>query len=449
MIRKVSENIQLYNKLLENLILPIGDKINNSHFVRALKDWRKIQQLSEEDLKSLQSQNLLKLLKHAKENIPYYYESSITFEKDPKKLLAQFPIMRKSDIHLNLDRLINGKKEDLVSYSSSGSSGIQGTVYMDKEEQSIIRAIQVLWWEWSGYYIGKPFLQTGMTPKRGILKSIKDVIFRTRYYVAFGLSDDSIRTVIEKQQNKYNFHLGGYASSLYLLAKTAADNKLSVKFDGVISWGDKMFDHYRKCIEETFDSKVFDTYACNEGIMIAAQYDLDYYYIMSPHVYIEIIDENGDELPDGELGFVLVTRLDGFSMPLIRYYNGDLAIKLPVSEYPKNRKLNFPLLKKIVGRDTDIVRTNSGKYMIVHFFTGIFEFYPEIKQFRIIQKQLSGIIVEYISGPGFQEKTLSEIKDKILLYLQEEFEIYFKRVDFIPPTKSGKPQIIQSFLKGS
>lgn len=438
--------MRLYNKFLENLILPLGDRINNSHFIQDLKYWRNVQQMNEKELNVLQSHNLLTLLRHAIENIPFYQNCSIKIENDPKLFLTQFPIMRKNDIRLNLESLILGTKEDLISYSSSGSSGIQGTVYMNKKEQSVIRAIQVLWWEWAGFYIGKPILQTGMTPKRGVLKTIKDLLFRTRYYVAFGLSNESIRKVIENQKNELNFHLGGYASSLYLLAKTASKSNIDIKFDGVISWGDKMFAHYRKCIEETFKTRVFDTYACNEGFMIAAQYDLEFYYIMSPHVYVEIIDENGNELPDGELGFVVVTRLDGFSMPLIRYYNGDLAIKVPLSEYPPNRKLNFPLLKKIVGRDTDIVRTKSGKFMIVHFFTGIFEFYPEIEQFRVIQKELSGIIVEYIPGSSFKMAVLKEIEIKILEFLKEDFNIVFNNVEYIPPTKSGKPQIIQSYL---
>ena len=58
---------------------------------------------------------------------------------------------------------------------------------------------------------------------------------------------------------------------------------------------------------------------CREGSM----------HIMSPHVYIEILDDDGNRLPAGQLGKVVVTRLDAFAMPLVRYYLGDLAILAP------------------------------------------------------------------------------------------------------------------------
>lgn len=436
-----------YNRILEQIFLPLGDLINGSSFRKELDKWRRLQFLSEEQLDEAQHKNLSDLLNHATHNIPYYRDlNHARNEKDPTSWLKSFPILNKKLVKENTDRLVFKDKSKLLKYSSSGSSGIQGTVYMNKQEQSIIRAILILWWEWSGYYIGKPFFQTGMTPTRGLLKGLKDFLFRTKYYVAFGIDEDYTTEMLKKQLGKKNFHLGGYASSLYLLAKIAAQKGLSVEFDAAISWGDKMFPHYRKVIEDQFKAKVFDTYACNEGVMIAAQFDLQYYYIMSPHVFLEIVDKDGLEVPDGELGRVLVTRLDGFSMPLIRYEIGDLAVKLKKEKYPTNRKLNFPLLESIIGRDTDIVRTPTGKFMIVHYFTGIFEFYPDIKQFRVIQESIQGIMIEYIPESNFHQSTLKKIELELRKYIEPEFLIEFKQVDFIPATKSGKPQIIESYL---
>ena len=207
-----------------------------------------------------------------------------------------------------------------------------------------------------------------------------------------------------------------------------------------------MFPHYRKLIEEIFSTKVYDSYGCTEGLMMAAQKDKSSYYTMSPHVYIELLDKNGNEVKSGELGYVVVTRLDAYAMPLIRYYLGDLAIK---GERNTSEKfdLGFPLIEKIIGRDTDIVRTASGKYMVVHSFTGIFEHIPEVKQFRVIQRTLSEIEIEIIPDKGFSEGVYKKVEDIIHNALQEPFGIQFRIVDFIPSTPSGKPQIIQSFIK--
>jgi len=142
--------------------------------------------------------------------------------------------------------------------------------------------------------------------------------------------------------------------------------------------------------------------------MIAAQKDLPYMYIMSTDVYIEILDDNGNEVPG----------------------IGDLAIKLPRENYPKQREYAYPLLQKVIGRDTDLIKTRSGKYMIVHSFTGIIEHYPEIKQYTVLQNDLDGIVIQYIADKNFEIKILDKIEQKIRKSLQEDsFYIHFKEVD--------------------
>lgn len=438
-----------YNQILEKLVLPIGDLAFGTSFIRELKNWRRISSLNKDELNKLSLGKLGRILDFASSKIPFYRLLSKGDLSDPLSWLKDFPVVDKTDYNRDINRFLSLPREKLIPHYSSGSSGIQGVVYMNKQEQSISQAVQTMFWEWSGYYPGKPIVQTGMTPDRGTAKSLKDLFFNTKYYNAFGLDQDALRSILLKQANLNNFHLGGYASSLYLLATTALENNIAkVKFDAALSWGDKMFPQYRQKISKAFGCRVFDTYGTTEGTMIAAQKDLDYYYIITPHVYLEILDDDNNEVPDGNIGRVVVTRLDGYSMPLIRYANGDLAIKLPQNKYPEKRDLAFPLLEMIVGRDTDIVYTSSGKYLIVHFFTGIFEFYPEIKQFKVIQRELSKIEIDYIAGKGFRPDVLTKIEDSITHKLGERLPIDWKEVQSIKPTASGKPQIIESFVAG-
>src|SRR5690606_5246760 len=166
-----------------------------------------------------------------------------------------------------------------------------------------------------------------MTIKRGMVKKLKDFFLRTHYYSAFGLSEKEIFSLLQQYRGSSNRYVGGYASSLYVLANVANKNEIKdITFKGAISWGDKMFPHFRKEIKSAFGCDVTDTYGCSEGLMIASQKDLDYYYIMSPHIHLELLDSQGKHVEDGELGYVVVTRLDARAMPLIRYYTGDLAV---------------------------------------------------------------------------------------------------------------------------
>ncbi len=431
------------NRLLEDIILPVGDWLNGSCYIKQLKYWRKAQYFSSEELVHIQLQKLGDLLRFAVKNVPFYKDIKLSDDQDPIHQLRQFPILDKVTIKTHLPEFLSTDMNSLIPHSSSGSSGIQGTIYMNKQEQSITRAIQTLWWEWAGFKIGEPLLQTGMTTDRGLLKTLKDLLFRTTYVQAFGLNEPFLLDVLKKTEAKPQRHLGGYASSLYQLAKVADQHDLNIKFQSVISWGDKMFDHYRKQIKSAFHCDVTDTYGVTEGMMIACQMDLPYYYIMTPHVFLEILDHNGEPVPDGELGNVVVTRLDAFSMPIIRYRLGDLAVKLPLNEYPPEPKLNFPLLKKIVGRDTDVVRTSSGEALIVHFFTAIFEFIPEIKQFQVIHTGPDEICIDYIPDRGFETVILENIRGQINDHLKKDLKIDFRETSKINPTASGKPQIVQ------
>lgn len=438
----------LNNIILEKIILPIGDLLTKGSFVKELKNLRVQDTLSEKKIEHLQKEKLEKLLEYSINNSKFYMDLNINLSSNISEDIKKFPILTKELLRNNTEKLLTKDKSKLIKQSSSGSSGLQTVVYFDKKEQSIQRAHQIRWWEWAGYKIGMPILQTGITPKRGFVKKIKDLLFQTYYMPAFSHSEKDVLKAISWARNKKKVVLAGYASSLYVISNIVEKNKIDTEFTTAITWGDKLFEHYKDKIKKVFNTHTYETYASSEGFMIAAKKDLDYLYIMTPNVYIEIVDDNGNEVLDGELGHVLVTKLDSYCMPMIRYKIGDLAIKLPKEKYPMNKQLPYPLLEKVIGRDTDIIKTRSGKFMVVHSFTGIIEHFEDIEQYSVVQKNLDGIEIEYIPTSNFKQETLINIKKKIINYLTEStFNIQFKEVSSIPPTPSGKPQIIRSYLK--
>lgn len=437
-----------YNYFVERLLLPLGDIFFKTSFINYVKECRKHDQMSAEQLNRLQKNRLYKILNFVTENSTHYKNLNIKVDSsNPSASLKQFPILTKDVITRFTDDILTEPLNTLNKISSSGSTGFQTSVYLSKEEISIARAQQTRWWEWAGYKLGSPILQTGMTVDRSMQKKIKDFFLNTEYVPAFALSPGKIESTLKYAKKKKISHFFGYASSLFVFAEVAEKVKLDIKFDSMVCWGDKMFNSYRKKIKATFGCDVQETYGSTEGFMIASQYDLPYLYIMTPWVFLELLDEHGNEVEDGQIGHVVVTSLFSKAFPLIRYRLGDLAIRLPKERYPKNRKLPYPLLEKVIGRDTDIVRTSFGKSMIVHTFTGIFEYYPEIRQFQVIQEKLDEIQIDYIPNKSDVNDSLTEIKNKILQKLGDTIRINFNEVSEISASPSGKPQIIKSTLK--
>lgn len=432
----------LFSWFIEQIAFRAGDLLLGTSVITRLNKHRKITRMSASELRKLQLRKLSAILQHTR-NVSYYRNLHIDHDNsDPIKLLKRFPLLTKDTLRLKLNELtVDNPPTVLIPYETSGSSGIPAKVWLDKDEESEIRAILLLWWEWCGYHVGEPILQTGMTLDRGVIKTVKDYLTRTHYMNAFRLKETEIISHLRQMPERGAF-LGGYASSLYELANAAEKSGISIHFKAAISWGDKMFGHYQNKIERVFHTRVFENYSCNEGCMIAQKADLPYFYIYTPNIFLEILDDQGNEVPDGIMGRVVVTKLDGFVTPLIRYETGDLAIKLPESDYPANRQYAFPLLQFVVGRDTDIIKDRNGAVLIVHTFTGIFEFYQEIRQWRIIQDVQDDITIEYIPTPQFQNNICDEIEKRLRNETGTVLTIHWKQVSEIPSTSSGKPQLV-------
>jgi phenylacetate-CoA ligase len=243
-------------------------------------------------------------------------------------------------------------------------------------------------------------------------------------------------------------HLGGYASNLDAFAQAAAVAGIDdVGFDSIISWGDKLFAEYRARLESQFSAPVHDLYGTTEGVCIASQREGSAYYVMTPHVVVELLDESWQPVAPGEFGRVVVTRLDATSMPLVRFYLGDLAVARPDAPPPPGG-LAFPQLERIIGRDTDTIRTPGGRTLTVHTFTGVFEHVPEIVQFAIVPTG-DGFTVEYRAALNFDPSVTSRVTSVLHEVIGEPVAIGWQEVDRIPASPSGKPQIIRPPASGA
>ena len=435
------------NFLLEKIALPIGDLILKSNFVKSLNFWRSFDSLSELELISHQEKQLKNQLLYAQKHISKYKGIKINLNKKTDEIIKSFPILTKDDLRSNPKSLQINNNQHVSRIYSSGSTGVSTWVSMNKLDLMSIQSLSIHLWELCGYKLGNPILQTGISPKRSRLKKMKDLFFGVQYVSAFTLSTDDLKKICSRLSKNNKYTLVGYPSSLNIIAEYIIENNINLKLKTVIGLGDKLFDHYKKNIQKAFGCKIHETYGSSEGFQIGFQADLDYMYLYTPQVYLELLDDNNNPVKEGEIGNVVVTRLENKHMPLIRYKLGDLAIMLPKDKYPPNRKFNFPLIEKVIGRNTDVVILPDNRKLIVHSFTGIFEYIPEIKQFKIIQKNRKSMTVQFIPDNNFTKEVLKNSKLKLQKIINNNnFKIYFEEVSLIEGKKSGKPQIIESYI---
>jgi phenylacetate-CoA ligase len=207
-----------------------------------------------------------------------------------------------------------------------------------------------------------------------------------------------------------------------------------------VSWGDNLYRQYRETIEKAFQRKVLDTYGCGEGISVGAQCGTEnLYHIYSTDVIVEVLDDEGIPVGPHEIGNLILTRLHPGSVPLIRYKVGDVGIRGKETSCSCGR--GFVTMESIQGRDTDVIVTPGGNRLIVHFFTGLLEHFPQISQFQIRQKQQDLMIVYIVPGPSFS----LEVEEKIIKTLKEkgaDIPIKIELVNDIPTPPSGKRRFV-------
>jgi phenylacetate-CoA ligase len=436
--------MNLFTSLLENLLLPLGDRVLGATFIASLKSWRKTLSGSASQLENLQRQKLKDLLNHATKNSPFYELQHIPESRDPYIWLKSYPILSKKSFKHNLQYILTKPiDQNITSVMSSGSTGPPSQVYFSKTELSNNRALQIIWWEWAGYRFGNSLLQTGVNMKRSKEKLIKDKLLRTRYIDAMSHSEAQILNELKLLRSNPRQHFVAYASSLYLFAKTAlAHNIRDVKFQSVISLGEKLLPQFREAIETAFSCKVYDTYGASEGFLIASQCSEGRYHIMTPHVVVEILDEKNHEVQPGQTGRVVLTGLDNFTTPLIRYEVGDLAVKgHPVK---CNCGLELPVLGEIIGRLTEFLLTPSGKFITVQTVVRVLKQFPEIEQFKVIQLDADLYKLIYISPKSQSDSMEKRVKEMFEDVFGEPLRFEFEKVRELPKAKTGKFQLIEN-----
>lgn len=434
-----------YSTLLENIILPVGDLYFKQNLMKRIKFIRNAQWWSREKIDEYQRKALIKLVNVSFTEVPFYHDYYASQNVSPDEIrsvqdISKLPITNKKTFRdAGLGKTVRNTKLKTYLASTSGSTGENFIVIEDTATAGFYRASFMLSLEWAGYRIGQRHMQTGMTLNRSSERKVKDFFLRCHYESAFNLDNKNLNRILDLIDRKKIKHLWGYPGSIYYLAKRAEELGANLSLKSIVTWGDLLVKSYRKKIENIFSVKVYDTYGCAEGIQIAAQCGHGYHYhVHELDTIVELLDDSGNPVGIGETGNVVVTRLYPGPMPLIRYSIGDKATWSTSNSCECGRKLK--LLDHIDGRQADEIITPSGNRLILHFFTGILEFFPEIESFQVIQEEKSSITLNLVPRAGY-----SINKEKIIDSLQKrgaDLHILINIVDSIPLEKTGKRKFI-------
>jgi len=408
------------------------------------------------EIEELQSQKLRALIHYAYENVPYYREVFKERRLVPKDIrskedLVKLPILTKEIIRANFpDRLMSANyRGPYLKGASSGTTAEPIQFYRGKDTQEWTDAVALRWLSWVGCELGDRMTIVWGNPLQipGMMKLPKRVfnlLTNIELLPGTDMHKRNLRNYVERIAKFSPKVITGIAFSLRLLAEFMRKEGMNIiNPNGVITTFETLLPEHRATIEEQFRCQVYDMYGTTEILAIAQECEIHQgYHIAAEHVIVEFI-KDGAPVSDGGPAKIVVTNLDNFINPFIRYQVMDMGI--PTTQMCKCGR-GLPLMKEISGRIQDVIVTPSGKFLHLHFFATFFRNLKgiPIKQFRIIQERSDEMIVKMVAKENFSKSDDAHIRRKLQQYAGPDIKITTEYVDDIPPTPSGKHPVVVS-----
>jgi phenylacetate-CoA ligase len=428
-------------------------KLNGFPVKEAIAEFEKIQAISDAEY-----ENYINLKR--KEIVEYHLKNNKSYQEIVGKLEIQnwseLPIMTKKEFQKPLsERLSKGfTLKNVYVNKTSGSSGDPFIFAKDKFCHALTWANIINRFGWFGIdfnsskqarFYGIPLDFIGNKKEQ-----LKDVLKNSYRFTIFDLSDEILEKVLLKFQNKKFDYINGYTSSIVLFAKFL--QKKNIVLTSVcptlkccVVTSEMLFDEYKILMEKQFGVPIINEYGASELDLIAFQNRNDEWQINSETLFVEILDENNNVLPNGKEGRIVITSLYNKAHSFIRYDIGDIGI------LDEKSTLKKPILKKLIGRTNDIAILPSGKKspgLTFYYVTkSIIEDDGNVKEFVVKQTKIDTFDIEYVSQKELDNNQIKTIEKAISTYLENGLHFNFIRKEKLTRSKSGKLKQFVSLIK--
>jgi len=439
--------------MVKNIGFPIAEKLKGWPVTKYLREYEESQWWSADRIRETQNTKLASLIEHAYLTVPFYKRIMDERGIVPADIrtvedLPKLPILTKNLVRKHLPEMVSSNYDvsSLVMGRSSGSTGEPFRYYISQDEKARKWAALYLLWEWAGYELGNRHVNFVVGAHRAftsnkMLMFLESKLSGILTLSALELYESNAQDYLKQIVNFKPKVVRGYPSSLFHLAQLVQQSSVDIKVSAVCTTGETLFEFQRELIESVFGCKVYDGYG-GEGIVVSGQCGCDSaYHMNATSVIVEIVDPEGNLCKPGVEGQVVLTELNRYAMPFIRYNIQDVAA---LSDHTCSCGRGLPMLSAVSGRLTDIGVTPSGKSIIVEFFTRTFSpLYDQVKSFQVIQERPDLFVINIVPGNGFEE-IRRQIFDKISEYLGSDVKLEIVTMDEIPTTSAGKRRLFIS-----
>ena len=417
--------------------------------IKLLKDYLNFNsQINESSVEK----KVLSLMKHAALNVPYYQDlieqknvnlNKIKTLEDytnlfPTSHAHHYRAQQQEKGHSFLiDNNIDIK--NLMEDRSSGSSGVPISLYSTPEEFQYSRKAKTI----------HTLISRGLRPRHKVLAVVPTIqvvkrdflmqrlgIFE-RTTIDYRYSPQEIVDVIK--QKKINA-IYGQAGFLRLLAEYYEEQKIDAPRLDFLCPGSEVIDKQtRDLFKRVFRPLNYsETYGSTEtGIIASLNPSLAYEPIWHDcFFYLKDPEKISDNITRGS---IVLTSLNNLSQPILNYEIGDIV---HVENYSVSNFLNSTITS-VEGRINDYLLLNNGEKLAGSTFYTLYEYFPFVKCFQVIQKEKEKCEIKVVLTEGL-EQNKEQISNATKDLLENRIDYTVRFVPDIPLAKNGKTKILIS-----
>ena len=368
--------MSVYNLLARRIMAPTLDLIRGCHCMSSLAELEESQWWPLDRLEALQQERLAQTIEHAYAHVPYYRKVMQERGIQPSQIqttadLTRLPVLTRDIVRCNMDELVSDEvaQGDLIRRHTAGSTG-SPLVFLNSrhDRYSYGQARGLLAMKWAGVSLGDRVVKLSSHPGAATAFEASmphlSAMFRRETRVPLAsVSDENLDSLVHLLERTKPRAIVGYPSTLAHVATHIRNSgRQTPRLHAVLTGGEQVFDHQRAIVREVFSVEPYSRYGTSENSLLATECEAHAgMHVFAQDLVVEVVDENGSQVPRGTEGRLLVTNLHARGMTFIRYDTGDVG-SYAVALCPCGR--NMPLLDRLSGRRCDTIYTRSGARII-------------------------------------------------------------------------------------
>ena len=434
-------------------LLAAACRMRGADLLGKLKEIESAPFRSPDEIREQQFRDLRAILGHAEAHVPYYRALFRRLGMKSQDIrtwddFSRIPILTKDVIRENQPDLV---REDvplksLCPHFSGGSTGVplkffRSREYMLASDAGTYRNLAQCGWhpgEMIAFFWGGNDKLYAMSR---LEFEVRQIIRRQYQFDPFFAGEKDMANWEKIFARIRPRVILGYASTIARFASfLESKGKTIGGVKGTFTTAEKLYQPQREAIERVFGCKVFDSYGSSEVQNIAAECALGRMHINADFVAIEEDKAEGDAPRP-----FLLTSLQNYSMPFIRYRNEDCGY---LSSDACSCGNNFPLMRLEIARTSDNFLFPGGRVVHGEFFTHLMYGSDGIINFQFHQTAIDEIDLLIVPGPGHAAERQAKIQDSIrqiqAVTPEHPVRVNVREVDTIALSSAGKHRFTRS-----